>query len=128
MTFLSRKELTTGMAKEEEAGSPSWAASFFTQTTGNVARVSAAAAAVSSPISAGVHSSKDDTNGSKLQRLQYQVTKMLKGFSRPPDVETTNYNPEILTSLKRQWAANFQLQHMVWYIIVLQCTEIIHFF
>ncbi|XP_057415703.1 uncharacterized protein LOC130710441 [Lotus japonicus] len=100
------------MAKEEEAGSPSWAASFFTQTTGNVARVSAAAAAVSSPISAGVHSSKDDTNGSKLQRLQYQVTKMLKGFSRPPDVETTNYNPEILTSLKRQWAANFQLQHM----------------
>ncbi|KAK7265431.1 hypothetical protein RJT34_33051 [Clitoria ternatea] len=36
---------------------------------------------------------------------------MLKGFSRTSEVENTNYNPEVLTSLKRQWAANFQLQH-----------------
>ncbi|KAJ1400718.1 uDENN domain, partial [Sesbania bispinosa] len=63
-------------------------------------------------MSSMMNSSKEDNSGSQLQRLQYQVTKMLKGFSRPPDVENTNYNPEILTSLKRQWAANFQLQHM----------------
>ncbi|XP_027333862.1 uncharacterized protein LOC113848505 isoform X3 [Abrus precatorius] len=95
----------TGMAKEEGSASPSWGATFFMQTTEDVAR--AVAAAVNSPMS-----SKDDNSSSQLQRLQYQLTKMLKGFSRTPDVENTNYNPEILTSLKRQWAANFQLQHM----------------
>lgn len=57
---------------------------------------------------------KDDNSGSQLQRLHNQVTKLLNGFSSSPDdVENTNYNPEIFTSLKRQWAANFQLQHMV---------------
>ncbi|XP_020228963.1 uncharacterized protein LOC109809941 isoform X2 [Cajanus cajan] len=94
-----------GMAKEEESASPSWGASFFMQTKEDVAR--AVAAAVNSPMS-----SKDDNSGSQLQRLQYQVAKMLKGFSHTPDVENTNYNPEILTSLKRQWAANFQLHYM----------------
>ncbi|XP_058756545.1 uncharacterized protein LOC131629762 isoform X2 [Vicia villosa] len=61
-----------------------------------------------------MHSSKDGNNGSQFQRLQYQVTKLFKGFSSPPDVENENktYNPEILTSLKRQWAANFQLKYM----------------
>ncbi|KAG4929561.1 hypothetical protein JHK84_046531 [Glycine max] len=95
----------TGISKEEGSASPSWGASFFMQTREEVAR--AVAAAVNPPMS-----SKDDNSGSQLQRLQYQVAKMLKGFSHPPDVETTNYNPEILTSLKRQWAANFQLQYM----------------
>ncbi|TKY54425.1 DENN domain-containing protein 5B [Spatholobus suberectus] len=95
----------TGMPKEEGSASPSWGASFFMQTTEDVAR--AVAAAVNSPMS-----SKDDNSGSQLQRLQYQVTRMLKSFSHPPDIENTNYNPEILTSLKRQWAANFQLQYM----------------
>ncbi|KAI5442227.1 hypothetical protein KIW84_011336 [Lathyrus oleraceus] len=61
-----------------------------------------------------LHSSKYDNNGSHFQRLQYQVTKLFKGFSSPPDVENENktYNPEILTSLKRQWAVNFQLKYM----------------
>ncbi|KOM47689.1 hypothetical protein LR48_Vigan07g139300 [Vigna angularis] len=95
----------TGMSKEEGSASPSWGASFFMQTKEDVAR--AVAAAVNSPMS-----SKDDNSGSQLQRLQYQVARMLKGFSHTPDVENTNYNPEILTSLKRQWAANFQLQYM----------------
>ncbi|KAK7363296.1 hypothetical protein VNO77_05432 [Canavalia gladiata] len=103
--FQLRKEQMTGMAKEEGSASPSWGASFFMQTTEDVAR--AVAAAVNSPVSA-----KDDNSGSQLQRLQYKVTKMLKGFSHTPDVENTNYNPEILISLKRQWAANFQLQCM----------------
>ncbi|RYQ78848.1 hypothetical protein Ahy_Scaffold9g108597 isoform A [Arachis hypogaea] len=84
----------TGIAKEEESASPSW---------GEVAR--AVAAAVSSP------TLKDDTGGSQFQRLHNQVTKMIKGFSRSPDSKNAYYNPEILTSLKRQWAANFQLQH-----------------
>ncbi|KHN12275.1 DENN domain-containing protein 5B [Glycine soja] len=58
-----------------------------------------------------VYSLKNDHGGSQLQRLQYQVTKMIKGFSSPPEVKYTNYNPEILTTQKRQWAANFQLQY-----------------
>ncbi|KAL5182819.1 DENN domain-containing protein 5B [Glycine soja] len=102
---MSLKAQMTGISKEEGSASPSWGASFFMQTREEVAR--AVAAAVNPPMS-----SKDDNSGSQLQRLQYQVAKMLKGFSHPPDVETTNYNPEILTSLKRQWAANFQLQYM----------------
>ncbi|KAG4970230.1 hypothetical protein JHK85_036651 [Glycine max] len=93
------------MSKEEGSAGPSWGASFFMQTREDVVR--AVAAAVNSPMS-----SKDDNTGSQLQRLQYHVAKMLKGFSHPPNVENTNYNPEILTSLKRQWAANFQLQYM----------------
>ncbi|RDX68569.1 DENN domain-containing protein 5B, partial [Mucuna pruriens] len=105
LNVMFRKAQMTGMSKEEGSASPSWGASFFMQTREDVAR--AVAAAVNSPTS-----SKDDTSGSQLQRLQYQVTRMLKGFSHPPDVENTNYNPEILTSLKRQWAANFQLQYM----------------
>ncbi|KAH1216355.1 DENN domain-containing protein 5B [Glycine max] len=99
------KAQMTGMSKEEGSAGPSWGASFFMQTREDVVR--AVAAAVNSPMS-----SKDDNTGSQLQRLQYHVAKMLKGFSHPPNVENTNYNPEILTSLKRQWAANFQLQYM----------------
>ncbi|CAL0330285.1 unnamed protein product [Lupinus luteus] len=99
----------TEIAKEDGSGSPSWGALFFKQTTGDVART--VAAAVNSTSSPLVYPSKDDNGGSQFQRLQHQVTKMIKGFSHPPDVNT-NYNPEILTSLKRQWAANFQLQHM----------------
>ncbi|KAI5415270.1 hypothetical protein KIW84_040637 [Lathyrus oleraceus] len=65
-------------------------------------------------VNSHLHSSKYDNNGSQFQRLQYQVTKLFKGFSSPPEVENENktYNPEILTSLKRQWAANFQLKYM----------------
>ncbi|XP_019417154.1 PREDICTED: uncharacterized protein LOC109328239 isoform X2 [Lupinus angustifolius] len=100
----------SGMAKEEESGIPRLGASFFTQTTEDVAR--AVAAAMNSPRPSVIYSSKDDWGGSQLQRLQNQVTKMIKGFSRPPEVKYTNYNPEILTSQKRQWAANFQLQNM----------------
>ncbi|MED6193145.1 hypothetical protein PIB30_016239 [Stylosanthes scabra] len=111
------------MAKEEESGSPNWGASFFMQTTEDVAK--AVAAAMNSPRSSGMYPSKDKLHrsgsgnllhrsgsGSQLQRLQSQVTKMIKDFSRPSDAKYMNYNPEILTSQKRQWAANFQLQNM----------------
>ncbi|CAL0304799.1 unnamed protein product [Lupinus luteus] len=107
---MLRKEQMTGIGKEEESGSPSWGASFFTQTTEDVAR--AVAAAMNSPRPSVIYSSKDDQSSSQLKRLQSQVTKMIKGFSRTPEVKYTNYNPEILTSQKRQWAANFQLQNM----------------
>ncbi|KAL3332406.1 hypothetical protein AABB24_032800 [Solanum stoloniferum] len=103
------------MENIEESGSPSWGASFF-QTTEDVARaVAAAAAAVRSPRPSVVYSSKDD-NGSQLQKFQRQVTRLMKGFSSPPEVKSGAYNPEILTSQKRQWA-RFQLQsldHRVW--------------
>lgn len=105
------KEQMAGMTKEEESGSPSWGASFFMQTTEDVAR--AVAAAMNSPRPSVVYSTKNDHGGGQLQRLQHQVTKMIKGFSRPSEIKYTNYNPEILTTQKRQWAANFQLQYMV---------------
>ncbi|KAI4344595.1 hypothetical protein L6164_011802 [Bauhinia variegata] len=97
-----------GAAKDEDCGSPGWGASFFAQTTEDVVKaVAAAANAVHSP----KFSSKDDNSGSQLQRLQHQVAKMIKGFSRSPEVKIANYNPEILTSQKRQWAS-FQLQYL----------------
>ena len=114
--IMFRKEQIADMAREEESGSPGWGASFFMQTTEDVAR--AVAAAMNSPRPSVIYSSKDDHGGSQLQRLQYQVTKMIKGFSRPPEVKYTNYNPEILTSQKRQWAANFQLQYMVNFLLL----------
>ena len=45
-----------GVTKEDESGSPSWGASFFTQTTEDVAR--AVAAAMNSPRPSVVYSSK----------------------------------------------------------------------
>lgn len=104
------------MEKDEESGSPSWSASFFMQTTEDVARaVAAAAAAVRSPRPSVVYSSKEESGG-QLQKLQHQVSRLLKGLSSPSDVQSGSYNPEILTSQKRQWA-NFQLKlldHRVW--------------
>ncbi|KAL2501410.1 DENN (AEX-3) domain-containing protein [Forsythia ovata] len=103
------------MEKTEESGSPGWSTSFM-QTTEDVARaVAAAAAAAHSSRPSVVYSSKDES-GSPLQRLQHHVSRLLKGLSSPPEVKTGPYNPEILTSQKRQWA-NFQLQsldHRVW--------------
>ncbi|KAL0338894.1 UNVERIFIED_CONTAM: DENN domain-containing protein 5B [Sesamum angustifolium] len=97
------------MEKGEESSSPSWSSSFFMQTTEDVARaVAAAAAAVRSPRPSVVFSSKDE-RGSQLHKLQHQVSRILKGLSKPPEVKSGSYNPEILTSQKRQWA-NFQLQ------------------
>jgi hypothetical protein len=58
-----------------------------------------------------VFSSQDDNSGSPFQKLQKQVSKMLKGFSPPPEVRGA-YNPEDLTSHKRQWA-RFQLKSLV---------------
>ncbi|KAK7303994.1 hypothetical protein RJT34_14962 [Clitoria ternatea] len=104
------KEQMAGVTKEEDLGSPSWGASFFMQTTEDMAR--AFAAAMNSPRPSVIYSSKDDRGGSQLQRLQHQFSKMIKGFSRPSEVKYTNYNPEILTTQKRQWAENFQLQYM----------------
>lgn len=103
------------MEKDEESGSPGWSAAFFTQTTEDVARAfaSAAAAAVTSrsPRPSVVFSSKDDSGNNQIQKLQRQVTKVLKGFSQPSQLKSLNYNPEVLTSQKRQWA-NIQLQSL----------------
>ncbi|XP_037493006.1 uncharacterized protein LOC105637951 [Jatropha curcas] len=104
------------MAKNEDTGSPGWKASLFLQTTEDVARAVAAAAAAAtaprSPRPSVVFSSKDDSGDSHLQKLQRQVARMIKGFSSPPpEVKGVTYNPEVLTSQKRQWA-NFQLQYL----------------
>ncbi|XP_038699387.1 uncharacterized protein LOC119996720 [Tripterygium wilfordii] len=103
------------MAQNEDTGSPGWSAAFFMQTTEDVAKAVAAAATAAtsarSPRPSVVYSSKDDHGGSQLQKLQHQFSKLLKGFSTPPEVKSGTYNPEVLTSQKRQWA-KFQLQYL----------------
>lgn len=106
------------MEKIEESGSPGWGASLY-QTTEDVAKaVAAAAAAVRSPRPSVVYSAKDDT-GSPMKKLQNQVSKLIKGLSSPPEAKSRLYNPEILTSQKRQWA-NFQLQSLVCFHLFLR--------
>lgn len=105
------------MAKNEDTGSPGWRASLFLQTTEDFGRAVAAAAAAAtaprSPRPSVVFSSKDDHGDSQFQKLQRHFTRVLKGFSSPPpEVKAGTYNPEVLTSQKRQWA-NFQLQYLV---------------
>ncbi|KAL8102672.1 hypothetical protein AgCh_027263 [Apium graveolens] len=107
------------MENNEGSGSPSWRASLFMPTAGDVARAVVAAAtaatAPSSPSSPVVFSSNDDS-GSHLQKLQQQVSRLLRGLSDPPEVNNRAYNPEVLTKLKRQWAS-FQmrsLDHRIW--------------
>lgn len=108
------------MASNEESGSPGWSASFFMQTTEDIARaVATAAAAATAAHSARpsvVFSAKDDSS-SQLQKLQRQVTKVLKGFSAPPEVKSVTYNPEVLTSQKRLWAS-CQLQYLVYSFVI----------
>ncbi|XP_022749963.1 uncharacterized protein LOC111299181 isoform X2 [Durio zibethinus] len=100
------------MSKIEDSGSPGWSASLFMQTKEDVARaVAAAATTVRSPRPSAVYSSKDENGGSQFQKLQRHFSRVLKGFSQPPEVRSGTYNPEVLTSQKRQWA-NFQLQYL----------------
>lgn len=104
------------MENNDGADSPSWGASFFMQTTEDVAKavvaVAAAATAPRSPRPSVVFSSKEDS-GNQLQKLQRQVSRVLKGLSHPSDAKSVVYNPEILTSQKRQWAS-CQLQYLVY--------------
>lgn len=107
-------EVEHSMSKSEESGSPGWRASFSSQITEDLARaVSAAATSVHSTRPSVVFSSKESHSGSQLQKLQRQVSRVLnlKGFSNHSDVKIGTYNPEILTSQKRQWA-RFQLQSL----------------
>ncbi|GMH23325.1 hypothetical protein Nepgr_025168 [Nepenthes gracilis] len=103
------------MDKNEDSGSPGWSASFFLPTTEDVARAFAAAAAAATTVSSArpsvVFSSKNDSSDSQLQKLRNRVMGVMKGFSHPTETRSTNYNPEVLTSQKRQWA-HFQLQSL----------------
>ncbi|KAH9763249.1 UDENN domain-containing protein [Citrus sinensis] len=104
------------MTKNEDAGSTGWGASLFMQTTEDVARAVAAAAsaatATHSPRPSVVFSSKEENDSGQLQKLQHHVARVLKGFSHSTEVQKTGtYNPEVLTSQKRQWAS-FQLQYL----------------
>lgn len=100
------------MDKREDSGSSGWGASLFMQTE-DVARTffaAASAATAGSPHST-VFSSGDMNGDSHIQKLQRRVARMLKGLSSSPEVKGS-YNPEVLTSQKRQWA-RFQLQSSV---------------
>lgn len=105
------------MENNEEFGG--WGASYFRQTTEDVARAVVAAAssatASRSPRPPVVFSSKDDS-GNQLEKLQRHVSRIIKGLSHPPEEKSGIYNPEVLTSQKRQWA-NFQLQSLVYSIL-----------
>ncbi|RWW12230.1 hypothetical protein GW17_00024117 [Ensete ventricosum] len=104
------------MDKNEDSGSPGWGASLFMQTE-DAARAllaAASAATVRSPRPSVVFSSTDDNGDSQIQKLQRRVARMLKGLSATPEVKGS-YNPEILTSQKRQWA-RFQLQSSVLFV------------
>ncbi|VVB01451.1 unnamed protein product [Arabis nemorensis] len=94
------------MAKNEEgSGSPIWGASFLMQTSEDVAMAFAAAAsAINPPRPSVVFSSKEEGGDSPLQRLQRQVSKAVKNFYETPKTKSIMYNPEVLTSQKRQWA------------------------
>ncbi|WOL13709.1 hypothetical protein Cni_G22486 [Canna indica] len=93
------------MDKNEDCGNPGWGASLFMQTE-DAARAffaAASAATVRSPRPSAVFSSTDENGDSQLQKLQRHVARVLKGVSPQPEVKGS-YNPEILTSQKRQWA------------------------
>lgn len=93
------------MDKNEDSGSPGWRESFFMQTRKDVVTVS-------SPRPSIMFSSKDDT-GSQLQKIKHQLSRVLKGFSPPPEVKSGAYNPEVLTSQKRQWANQLQVSLLI---------------
>lgn len=97
------------MDKNEDTASPGWSASLFVQTNEEVVADATPATTVRSPRPSIVFSSRDEEVSSPLKKLQFQVTRMLKGFSPSPEVKRGAYNPEILTSQKRQWA-RFQMQ------------------
>lgn len=94
-----------GNGTHEEASSPGWGASFLVQTAED-ASGTAVTPPSPSPRPSVVFSSKGDT--SPLQKLQNQVFRALKGLSPPSEDKSRTYNPEVLTSQKRQWAS-FQL-------------------
>ncbi|XP_062220465.1 uncharacterized protein LOC133919915 isoform X2 [Phragmites australis] len=86
--------------------------SHLIQSTEEVARAfitAASAATAQSARPSVVYSSKDES-GSPMQKLQQQFSKILKGFSTSPDVSGP-YNPEVLTTQKRQWL-RFQLKSL----------------
>ncbi|PKA47168.1 hypothetical protein AXF42_Ash017113 [Apostasia shenzhenica] len=102
------------MDRSEDSESPASGASFFLQTIEEFAKVvgsSGSASTVRSPRPSVIYSSKDETN-SQLQKLQRHVARVLKGLSPSPEVKKGAYNPEILTTQKRQWA-RFQLQTLI---------------
>uniref|UniRef100_A0A0E0K5W1 UDENN domain-containing protein n=1 Tax=Oryza punctata TaxID=4537 RepID=A0A0E0K5W1_ORYPU len=86
--------------------------SHLMQTTEEVARAfiaAASAATVQSTRPSVVYSSREES-GSPMQKLQQQFSKILKGFSTSPEV-SGSYNPEVLTTQKRQWS-RFQLKSL----------------
>lgn len=99
------------MDRNEDTGNAVLGASLFVQTTEEVAKAVAAATTIRSPRPSVVFSSRDDDSSSPLKRLQNQVGRMLRGLSPSPEVKRTAYNPEILTSQKRQWA-RFQMEYL----------------
>lgn len=86
--------------------------SHLMQTTEEVARafIAAASAATVQPTRPSVVYSSGEESGSPMQKLQQQFSKILKGFSNSPEVSGP-YNPEVLTTHKRQWS-RFQLKSL----------------
>ncbi|XP_078433160.1 DENN (AEX-3) domain-containing protein [Wolffia australiana] len=88
------------MENNEDSGSPGIKEALFMQTRKD-------SPGLSSPRPSVLFSSKEDTGG-QLQKLKQQLSRVLKGFSPPPEVKSGTYNPEVLTSQKRLWANQLQ--------------------
>ncbi|CAM0943752.1 unnamed protein product [Alopecurus aequalis] len=98
--------------KSDESEGLKFSTSHLIQTTEEVAKafISAASAATVQSTRPSVVYSSGEESGSPMQKLQQQFSKILKGFSNSPEVSGT-YNPEILTTHKRQWS-RFQLKSL----------------
>uniref|UniRef100_A0ACD5ZCL1 Uncharacterized protein n=1 Tax=Avena sativa TaxID=4498 RepID=A0ACD5ZCL1_AVESA len=100
------------VSKNDESEGLKFSTSHLVQTTEEVAKAfiaAASAATVQSTRPSVVYSSGEES-GSPMRKLQQQFSKIMKGFSNSPEVSGT-YNPEILTTHKRQWS-RFQLKSL----------------
>uniref|UniRef100_A0ACD5YV21 Uncharacterized protein n=1 Tax=Avena sativa TaxID=4498 RepID=A0ACD5YV21_AVESA len=98
--------------QNDESEGHKFSTSHLVQTTEEVAKAfiaAASAATVQSTRPSVVYSSGEES-GSPMRKLQQQFSKIMKGFSNSPEVSGT-YNPEILTTHKRQWS-RFQLKSL----------------
>lgn len=89
--------------KQGELDQQGWRTSLFTQTTEEVARAVVAAAAAVRPRPSIVFSANNTGSNKTLQKLQRQLSRVWnQGFAREGNKKGF-FNPEHLTSQKRQW-------------------------
>ncbi|KAI5076692.1 hypothetical protein GOP47_0008757 [Adiantum capillus-veneris] len=89
--------------RQEELDSPGWKSS-FTQTTEEVARAVVAAAAAVRPRPSIVFTSNNNSGNKAFERFQRQCSRIWRRGFAGESHKQSFFNPEHLTSQKRQWA------------------------